>query len=130
MNQATNEPTISLTDALALHGIGLSAANANKVLQGAGMTETRWRNSSVAGRPQKSFRAATPLGESMGIINEAATLAHWRSGDHQICAEQVRRVMGPSGSCCDAESAAFRGRDRDEVGERQAGDFLTVSVRK
>jgi hypothetical protein len=74
VNQATNEPTISLTDALALHGIGLSAANANKVLQGAGMTETRWRNSSVAGRPQKSFRAATPLGESMGIINEAATL--------------------------------------------------------
>lgn len=74
VNQATNEPTISLTDALGLHGIGLSAANANKVLQGAGMTETRWRDSSVAGRPQKSYRAATSLGESMGIVNEAATV--------------------------------------------------------
>jgi len=70
----SNEQLVSLTDALTANGIGLSAANANKVLQGAGMTETRWRNSSVADRPQKSFRAATPLGESMGIINEAATL--------------------------------------------------------
>ena len=74
MNQATNETTISLTDALALHGIGFSAASANKVLAGAAMIETRWRNSSVAGRPQKSYRAATPLGESMGIVNEAATV--------------------------------------------------------
>lgn len=69
-----NEQTVSLTDALALHGIGLSAANANKILQGAGMTETRWRDSSVAGRPQKSYKAATALGESMGIVNEAATV--------------------------------------------------------
>jgi len=69
-----SEQTVSLTDALTLHGIGLSAANANKILQGAGMTETRWRDSSVAGRPQKSYRAATPIGEAHGIVNEKSTV--------------------------------------------------------
>jgi len=70
----TEQTTISLTDALALHGIALSATNANKVLQGAAMIETRWRDSSVAGRPQKSYKVATPLGESLGIVNEKATV--------------------------------------------------------
>jgi hypothetical protein len=73
-NQATDEQTCSLTDALGLHGIGLTAAAANKVLHSAGMIENRWRESSKPGRPPKQYRAATPLGEQHGIVNEASTL--------------------------------------------------------
>lgn len=68
---ATNyETPVSLTDALTAHGIGLTAVMANKVLHSSGMTEIRWRPSSVATRPPKSYRAASPKGEQYGAINE------------------------------------------------------------
>lgn len=70
----TNEAPISLTEVLNANGIALSAVAANKVLAAAAMTETRWRESSKPGRPMKSYKIATPLGESMGAINEAATV--------------------------------------------------------
>jgi hypothetical protein len=79
-NQATNEQTCSLTDALALHGIALTAAAANKVLHGAGMIERRWRDSSKPGRRPKSYWAATSLGERHGVVNEVSD----RGGDPVI----------------------------------------------
>jgi hypothetical protein len=70
MSDANNEAPVSLTEALIAHGIGLTAVAANKVLHSAGMTELRWRASSVATRPPKSYRAASPKGEQYGAINE------------------------------------------------------------
>jgi hypothetical protein len=70
MSETNNEAPVSLTEALSAHGIGLTAVAANKVLHSAGMTELRWRASSVATRPPKSYRAASPKGEQYGAINE------------------------------------------------------------
>lgn len=71
MNDTTNEPAVSLTEVLSANSIALTAVSANKVLHSAGMTEVRWRPSSVAGRAPKSYRAASPKGEQYGAINEA-----------------------------------------------------------
>ena len=73
-----NEVPQSLTHCLAENGVALTAASANKILRSAGMTEIRWRPSSKEGRPPKQYRAATPLGERYGIVNEANSIG---SGD-------------------------------------------------
>jgi hypothetical protein len=78
MSTNTNEQPVSLTEALNANAIRLAAVAANKVLHSAGMTEVRWRASSVAGRPPKSYRAATALGEQHGAINESNAIG---SGD-------------------------------------------------
>jgi len=70
----TNEPTISLTDALAANGIGLSAVAAGKVLLVAGVTEVLWRESRKPGRPMKAYKVATELGLALGSVNEKATV--------------------------------------------------------
>ncbi len=70
MTETNKEVPVSLTEALNAHGIALTAVMANKVLQAAGITELRWRPSSVATRPAKSYRAATPKGEQYGAVNE------------------------------------------------------------
>jgi hypothetical protein len=74
----TNELPVSLTEVLYANSIALTAVAANKVLHSAGMTEVRWRPSSKSDRPPKSYRAATPLGEQYGIVNEANAIG---SGD-------------------------------------------------
>jgi len=66
----TNELPVSLTEVLSANSIALTAVAANKVLHSAGMTEIRWRPSSKSDRPPKSYRAATPLGEQYGAVNE------------------------------------------------------------
>jgi DNA-binding PadR family transcriptional regulator len=66
----TNETTCSLTDALALHGIGLTAAAANKVLAAAGVIAKRWRESGKPGRPPKSYWALTDLGKQFAVEEE------------------------------------------------------------
>jgi len=73
MNQTT-EQAVSLTEALNSNSIPLSAVAAGKVLRSSGMIENRWRESSKPGRPPKQYRAATPLGEQHGIVNETSTL--------------------------------------------------------
>ncbi len=70
----TNEVPISLTECLSANGIPLSAVSAGKVLLVAGITSVAWRESSKPGRPMKSYKIATPLGESLGAVNEAATV--------------------------------------------------------
>jgi hypothetical protein len=72
-NEADEQP-ISLTECLNDNGIALTPVAANKILHAAGMLEKRWRDSSKPGRPPKQYRAATPLGEQHGIVNEAATV--------------------------------------------------------
>lgn len=76
MNETNNttEPSASLTECLSANGVPLSSVAAGKVLLVAGITGVAWRESSKAGRPTKSYKIATPLGESMGAVNEAATL--------------------------------------------------------
>jgi hypothetical protein len=74
MSTNTNEQAVSLTDALAANAIPLSAVAAGKVLLVAGVTGIAWRESSKPGRPMKSYKVATPLGESLGAINEVRTL--------------------------------------------------------
>lgn len=69
-----NEQAVSLTEALGLHGIGLSAVAAGKVLLVAGVTEVRWRESSKPGRPMKAYKVATELGLALGSVNEKATV--------------------------------------------------------
>ena len=72
MNDTNNatEQTVSLTEALSANSIALTAVAANKILHSAGMTEVRWRPSSKADRPPKSYRAASPKGEQYGAVNE------------------------------------------------------------
>lgn len=74
MSTNTNEQAVSLTDALAANAIPLSAVAAGKILLVAGVTGIAWRESSKPGRPMKSYKVATPLGESLGAVNEAATV--------------------------------------------------------
>ena len=74
MSTNTNEQAISLTQALNSNSIPLSAVAAGKVLLVAGVTGNAWRESSKPGRPVKSYKVATPLGESLGAVNEAATV--------------------------------------------------------
>jgi hypothetical protein len=74
MSTNTNEQAISLTQALNNNSIPLSAVAAGKVLLVAGVSGIAWRESSKLGRPMKSYKVATPLGESLGAVNEAATL--------------------------------------------------------
>jgi hypothetical protein len=79
MNDTNNEQAVSLTEALNIQGIPLSAVAAGKILLVAGITEVRWRPSGKADRPPKSYKAATsPLGESLGAVNEVNTIG---SGD-------------------------------------------------
>ncbi|CAB3783325.1 hypothetical protein [Pararobbsia alpina] len=66
----TNAQTCSLTDALALHGVGLTAAAANKVLSAAGVIAKRWRESGKPGRPPKSYWALTDLGKQFAVEEE------------------------------------------------------------
>src|SRR5471032_3008043 len=73
MNQS-NEAPVSLTEALSINAIPLSDVAAGKVLLVAGVTAVDWRDSSKAGRPAKSFKVATAYGESLGAINEKATV--------------------------------------------------------
>lgn len=70
INRMTNETTCSLTDALALHGIGLTAAAANKVLAAAGVIAKRWRESGKPGRSPKSHWALTDLGKQFAVEEE------------------------------------------------------------
>jgi len=74
MSNDTNEVPISLTEALSTNAIRLSAVAAGKVLLVAGVTGIAWRESSKPGRPAKAYKIATLLGESLGAVNEAATL--------------------------------------------------------
>jgi len=74
MNDATNEQAVSLTEALNANAIPLSAVAAGKVLLVAGVTGVAWRESSKPGRPMKSYKVATPLGESLGAVNEVSAL--------------------------------------------------------
>jgi len=69
-----NEVTVSLTECLNANGVMLSSVAAGKVLLVAGVTGVAWRESSKPGRAMKAYKIATPLGESMGALNEAATL--------------------------------------------------------
>lgn len=69
-----NEQAVSLTEALAASAIPLSAVAAGKVLLVAGVTDVAWRESSKPGRPPKSYKIATAYGESLGAINESATV--------------------------------------------------------
>jgi hypothetical protein len=73
MNQS-NEQTCSLTEAVNANAIQLSAVAAGKVLLVAGVTGVAWRESSKPGRPMKSYKVATPQGESLGAVNEASAL--------------------------------------------------------
>lgn len=73
MSNAT-EQAVSLTEALNSNGIPLSAVAAGKVLLVAGITCVAWRESSKPGRPAKSYKVATAYGESLGAINENATV--------------------------------------------------------
>jgi len=70
----TNELPVSLTEVLNANSIPLSAVAAGKVLLVAGVTGIAWRESSKPGRPAKSYKVATAFGESLGAVNEAATL--------------------------------------------------------
>ncbi|MFM0088955.1 hypothetical protein PQR46_18770 [Paraburkholderia sediminicola] len=72
--KSANEQACSLTEALSVNAIPLSAVAAGKVLLVAGVTGVAWRESSKPGRPPKSYKVATALGESLGIVNEASTL--------------------------------------------------------
>ena len=74
MNEATKEATVSLTEALTVHMIPLTAVAAGKVLLVAGITGVEWRDSSKAGRPQKPYKVATAYGESLGAVNEKASV--------------------------------------------------------
>jgi hypothetical protein len=70
MSTNTNEQAVSLTDALGLQGIGLTAAAANKVLAAAGVIAKRWRASGKPGRPPKSYWAVTDLGKQFAVEEE------------------------------------------------------------
>lgn len=74
MNQATNEAPVSLTEALNINAIPLSAVSAGKVLLVSGVTAVGWRESSKPGHPAKSFKVATAYGESLGAVNEKAAV--------------------------------------------------------
>jgi hypothetical protein len=74
MSKNTNEQAVSLTEALNTNAIPLSAVAAGKVLLVSKLVEVRWRESSKPGRPMKSYKVATALGESLGAINEVSTL--------------------------------------------------------
>jgi hypothetical protein len=74
MTDTTNEQAVSLTEVLNANGIPLSAVAAGKVLLVAGVTGIAWRESSKAGRPPKAYKVATAYGESLGALNEKATV--------------------------------------------------------
>ena len=74
MSNETNEQAVSLTEALSANAVPLSAVAAGKVLLVAGVTAVAWRPSSKADRPAKSYKVATPLGESLGAVNDASAL--------------------------------------------------------
>ena len=70
-----DENPVSLTEVLAIAGVPLTPANANKVLHHAGMLERRVRDSLKPGNPQKSYWAATDTGKFYGIVEEVNSLS-------------------------------------------------------
>lgn len=74
MNETNNEAPVSLTEALTVHRIPLTAVAAGKVLLVAGITGVAWRNSSKEGRPPKAYKVATEFGERLGAVNEKASV--------------------------------------------------------